>query len=50
MKNNISEEKKKKKKEYQKNYKEKKKLQLSNSLSRFLKSPSSSSDEVISKS
>ena len=50
MKNNISEEKTEKMREYQNNYREKKKLQLSDSLSDSLKRPSSSSDEVISKS
>ena len=47
MKNNISEEKREKMREYQKNYREKKKLQLSDSLSDLLKTPSLSSDEVI---
>ena len=37
MKNNISEEKRKKMKEYQRNYREKKKLQLSDSLSGSLR-------------
>ena len=41
---------KKEMKEYQINYRPKKKLQLSDSLSDSLKRPSSSSDEVISKS
>ena len=49
MKNNISKEKKEKMREYQKNYREKRKLQLSDLLSDSLKRPSSS-DEVISKS
>ena len=37
MKNNILEEKKEKMREYQKNYREKKKLQLSDSLSSSLR-------------
>ena len=49
MKNNISEEKRKKMKEYQKNYREKKILQLSDSLSGSVRKQLSSSDEVISK-
>ena len=48
MKNNISSEQKKKIKEYQINYREKKKFQLSDSLSDLLKSTLSLSDEVIS--
>ena len=39
MKNNISEEKKEKLREYQKNYREKKKLQLLESLSDSIKKP-----------
>ena len=39
MKNNISEEKKEKLSEYQKNYREKKKLQLLESLSDSIKKP-----------